>query len=264
MYDLVDKCAINPSDTKRKIPYLVNATDAQVGKQITQYQKTGGELYDALYQLADDAGIGFSILFDPVNQQLKFEVRAGEDRTMDNQSGNDPVVFSTELEDILSSSYYSNNEDEKTMALVQGEDTGQARVSVTTGSVNGTGFERKELYVDARDLQSEVYDEDGSSTQLTPTQYRATLVERGDQKLAEHTVAEVFEAQIRQFGDVQYEFGVDYKKGDKVTVIDEQLMVQVSATITSVEEDFDDEYALILTFGYSYPTILQKVKRATN
>lgn len=264
MYDLVDKCAINPSDTKRKIPYLVNATDAQVGKQVTQYQKTGGELYDALYQLADDAGIGFSILFDPVHQQLKFEVRAGEDRTMDNQSGNDPVVFSTELEDILSSSYYSNNEDEKTMALVQGEDTGQARVSVTTGSVNGTGFERKELYVDARDLQSEVYDEDGSSTQLTPTQYRATLVERGDQKLAEHTVAEVFEAQIRQFGDVQYEFGVDYKKGDKVTVIDEQLMVQVSATITSVEEDFDDEYALILTFGYSYPTILQKVKRATN
>ena len=125
-------------------------------------------------------------------------------------------------------------------------------------------MDRIEFYVDARDLQSEVYNEDGTTTSLTDAQYRATLVQRGKEKLAEHEVTETFDAQIRQFGDVQYEFGVDYVKGDKVTIIDEQLMVQVSATVTSVEEDFDDEYALILTFGYSYPTILQKVKRATN
>lgn len=264
MYDLVRTQAIEPTDPNRKIPFLVNASDAGIGKQITQYQKTGGELYNALYDLADDAGIGFSVLFDPRNKQLIFEVREGVDRTMGNPDGNDPVVFSTELEDILSSSYYSNNEDEKTMALVMGEDTGSARTMVTTGVVSGVGFDRKELFVDARDLQSEVYHEDGSSTVLTPAQYKATLTERGDQKLSEHEVTEVFEAQIRQFGNVQYEFGVDYQKGDKVTVIDEQLMVQVSARITQVEEDFDDEYSLILTFGYSYPTILQKVKRATN
>lgn len=264
MYDLVRLNAINPTDPKRKIPFLVNAADTGIGKQINQYQKTGGELYDALYNLADDAGIGFSILFDPVNKRLVFEVREGVDRTMGNAFGNDPVVFSTELEDILSSSYYSNNEDEKTMALVMGEDTGSARTMVTTGKVDGVGFDRKELFVDARDLQSEVYHEDGSSTVLTPAQYKATLTERGDQKLAEHEVTEVFEAQIRQFGNVQYEFGVDYQKGDKVTVIDEQLMVQVSARITQVEEDFDDEYSLILTFGYSYPTILQKVKLLAN
>ena len=63
------------------------------------------------------------------------------------------------------------------------------------------------------------------------------------------------------FGEVQYEFGVDYNKGDKVTVRDKQLGVVVSARITEVEEDFDDEYELVLTFGYSYPTIMQKVKQ---
>ena len=57
------------------------------------------------------------------------------------------------------------------------------------------------------------------------------------------------------------EFGVDYKKGDKVTVRDEQLNVVVSARITEVQEEFDDEYALVLTFGYSYPTIMKKVKQ---
>lgn len=262
MYDIVDKNCINPTNSKRKLPWLVNATDLHLGNQISQYQKTGGEVYDALINLATDSDIGFSIIFDPRNKQLIFEVRAGADRTIDNTSGNDPVVFSTDLEDILSSSYYSNNEDEKTMCLVQGEDSGSSRKSETVGAVNGVGYNRRELYVDARDLQSEVYNEDGTTTSLTDSQYRATLIQRGKEKLAEHVTTETFDAQIRQFGDIQYEFGVDYVKGDKVTVIDKQLMIQVSARITSVEEDFSDEYALILTFGYSYPTILSKVKRA--
>lgn len=260
MYDMVDKNAIHPSNANRKIPYLVNAVDKQVGNEISQYQKTGGALYDALYQMASESDIGFSVLFDPRNKRLVFEVRKGADRTQDNDEGNDPVVFSTELEDILSSEYYGNIQDEKNVALVQGEDKGEARKSVLVGKVDAYGFDRKELYVDARDLQSEVFNADGTSTPLTPAQYLEVLTQRGNEKLSECEIIETFEAQIRQFGDIQYEFGVDYVKGDKVTVIDEQLGVIVSARITNVEEQYDEEYNLVLTFGYSYPTLLQKVK----
>lgn len=260
MYDMVDKNAIHPSNANRKIPYLVNAVDKQVGNEISQYQKTGGALYDALYQMASESDIGFSVLFDPRNKRLVFEVRKGVDRTQDNDEGNDPVVFSTELEDILSSEYYGNIQDEKNVALVQGEDKGEARKSVLVGKVDAYGFDRKELYVDARDLQSEVFNADGTSTPLTPAQYLEVLTQRGNEKLSECEIIETFEAQIRQFGDIQYEFGVDYVKGDKVTVIDEQLGVIVSARITNVEEQYDEEYNLVLTFGYSYPTLLQKVK----
>lgn len=260
MYSMVNKCAINPSNYRRKIPYLVNAEDKQVGNEIQQYQKTGGALYDALYQVAGESDIGFSVLFDPRNKRLVFEVRKGADRTQDNKEGNDPVVFSTELEDVLSSEYYGNIQDEKNVALVQGEDNGTARKSVLVGKVDAYGFDRKELYVDARDLQSEVFNADGTSTPLTPAQYLEVLTQRGNEKLSECEIIETFEAQIRQFGDIQYEFGVDYVKGDKVTVIDEQLGVIVSARITNVEEQYDEEYNLVLTFGYSYPTLLQKVK----
>lgn len=260
MYDMVDKNAIHPSNANRKIPYLVNAVDKQVGNEISQYQKTGGALYDALYQMASESDIGFSVLFDPRNKRLVFEVRKGADRTQDNDEGNDPVVFSAELEDILSSEYYGNIQDEKNVALVQGEDKGEARKSVLVGKVDAYGFDRKELYVDARDLQSEVFNADGTSTPLTPAQYLEVLTQRGNEKLSECEIIETFEAQIRQFGDIQYEFGVDYVKGDKVTVIDEQLGVIVSARITNVEEQYDEEYNLVLTFGYSYPTLLQKVK----
>ena len=110
-------------------------------------------------------------------------------------------------------------------------------------------------------MQKKSLDEDGSEVVLTDSEYNKVLTQRGDDKLAENKTTETFEAQIRVFGDVQYEFGVDYQKGDKVTVRDNQLNVVVSARITEVEEDFDDEYALVLTFGYSYPTIMQKVKQ---
>ena len=259
MYELVNQNCVNPTNANRKIPYLECAEDKQFGGKMS-VQKTGGEVYDALTTIASSKDLGFNVLFRPKEKKLIFEVVAGVDRTIE-QSEVDPVEFSTDLEDILSSSYYTNNQDEKNVAFVQGEGDGASRVSQVSGNNELEGFNRKELYVDARDLQSKTTNEDGTTTSLTQDEYKAALINRGDDKLAECEVTETFEAQIRVFGDIQYEFGKDYQKGDKVTVRDRQLSVVVSARITEVEEDFDDEYALVLTFGYSYPTIMQKVKQ---
>ena len=259
MYDIVNQNCISPTNASRKIPYLECAEDKQLGGKMS-VQRTGGEVYDALTTIAGSKDLGFNVLFRPKEKKLIFEVVAGVDRTIE-QSEVDPVEFSTDLEDILSSSYYTNNQDEKNVAFIQGEGDGASRISQISGNNELKGFDRKELYVDARDLQSETVNEDGTTTSLTPDEYKAALINRGDDKLSECEVTETFEAQIRVFGDIQYEFGKDYQKGDKVTVRDRQLNVVVSARITEVEEDFDDEYALVLTFGYSYPTIMQKVKR---
>ena len=259
MYEIVNQNCVNPTNVSRKIPYLECAEDEQLGGKMS-VQKTGGEVYDAITTIASSKDLGFNMLFRPKEKKLIFEVVAGVDRTIE-QSEVDPVEFSTDLEDILSSSYYTNSQDEKNVVFVQGEDDGTSRVSQVSGNNELEGFNRKELYVDARDIQSESVNEDGTTTTLTSEEYDAALVNRGDDKLAECKTTETFEAQIRVFGDVQYEFGKDYQKGDKVTVRDKQLGVVVSARITEVEEDFDDEYALVLTFGYSYPTIMQKVKQ---
>jgi hypothetical protein len=259
MYEIVNQNCVNPTNVNRKIPFLELAEDKQIGGLITM-QKTGGEVYDSLTTIASNADIGFNMLFRPREKKIIFEVVEGVDRTSE-QNIVDPVEFSTDLEDILSSSYYTNDQDNKSVALVMGEGTGSERKSQVSGDNDSYGLGRRELYVDARDLQSETVNEDGTTTSLTPAEYQETLINRGDNKLAEHKVTETFEAQIRVFGEVQYEFGVDYNKGDKVTVRDKQLGVVVSARITEVEEDFDDEYELVLTFGYSYPTIMQKVKQ---
>ena len=259
MYEVVNQNCVNPTNVNRKIPYLECAEDKHIGDKIS-IQRTGGEVYATLNTIAASSDIGFNVLFRPKEKKLIFEVVAGVDRTIE-QSKVDPVEFSTDLEDILSSSYYTNSQDEKNVALVQGEGDGASRVSQISGNNGLKGFNRKELYVDARDVQSETVSESGTTISLTPDEYKAALINRGNDKLSECNITETFEAQIRVFGDVQYEFGKDYQKGDKVTVRDRQLNVVVSARITEVEEDFDDEYALVLTFGYSYPTIMQKVKR---
>lgn len=259
MYEIVNQNCVNPSNANRKIPYLKLAEDLKFGGKIT-YQKTGGEVYDSLSTIASTYDLGFSVLFKPKTKELIFEVVEGVDRTVE-QSTNDPVEFSTELEDLLSSSYYTNDQDVKNVAFVQGEGSGSSRKSVISGEADSKGFGRRELYVDARDLQSTSVDENDEEQSLSPAEYTQVLTQRGDDKLSECKTTETFEAQIRVFGDVQYEFGVDYKKGDKITVRDNQLNVVVSARITEVQEEFDDEYALVLTFGYSYPTIMQKVKQ---
>lgn len=256
MLDIVRENCISPSNPNRKIPFLELGDDPMVGPT-TSYQKTGGEVYDSVYSLASSCDLGFSILFRPMEKKLIFTVVEGVDRTID-QSEVSPVEFSTDLEDILSSTYYSNDQDKKTVALVQGEGEGENRVSQVAGVSSGVGFSRRELYVDARDIQSEVF-ENGSSSQIPPEEYSELLIQRGDEKLADCITTETFEAQIRVFGQVQYEFGVDYNKGDKVTIRDNQLGVVISARITEVQENFSESYSLELTFGYSYPTLINKV-----
>ena len=263
MYEIVDSQCVNPAQTNRKIPFLECAEDEQLGNLIS-FQKTGGEVYDSLITLATEAELGFSVLFRPRQKKLIFKVNQGVDRTIMLQSdqGSPLVVFSTDLDDILSSSYYTNDQDKKTTAYVAGEGEGEDRKYIVSGDNASPGFLRRELYVDARDLQSEVFNpEDGSSTTINEDDYRDMLNDRGKEKLAQNTITESFEAKMRVVGDIQYRYGVDYFKGDKVLVQDTELGIQVVATISEVSENYDDEYELMITFGYEYPTLIQKIKK---
>lgn len=253
MYEIVNNQCVNPSSPFRKIPFLECAEDKQNGKKIS-FQRTGGEVYDALTSIATDADLGFDVLFRPEEKKFIFQVTEGVDRT-------DSVIFSTDLEDILTSSYYTNDQDIKTLAYVAGEGEGADRKYIISGDNDSRGFERRELYVDARDLQTQIADDDGNITTVTDEEYNNLLNDRGAGKLAECITVETFEAKMRVIGDIQYVYGVDYTKGDKVLIQDVELGVQVVARITEVSENIDDEYELLMTFGYEYPTLIQKVKQ---
>lgn len=259
-YDLVNQNCVSPSDPKRKIPFLSCADDEFLGDRIS-FQVTGGEVFESVKDLLNAYGFGFSVIFEPREKKLIFTVRKGADRTISNTEGNSPVVFSSDLEDILSSSYYKNGQDEKNVALVLGEDEGAQRKRETAGDDGLSGFARKELFVDARDLRSKKWSDDGSTEDIPLEEYLKMLKQRGEERLSEADVVETFEAKVRFFGNVQYKFGEDFFLGDIISVIDEELGVSVSARVTESEEEVDTGFSLVLIFGYSYPTILTKVKR---
>ena len=262
MYEIVESQCVNPADYYRKIPFLECAQDEQIGKNI-YFQKTGGEVYDTLESIAKDADLGFDILFRPKEKKLIFKVTEGIDHTVINQANDESelVLFSTDLEDILESSYYTNNQNIKTLAYVAGEGNGTDRKYVVSGNAASKGFLRKELYVDARDLQSEISNDDGTTTTINNDEYNDLLNDRGIEKLAECDLIESFEVKMRVVGNLHYIYGVDYSKGDKVVIQDNELGVEVIARITEIIENYDDKYELELIFGYESPTLIQKLKR---
>lgn len=119
-----------------------------------------------------------------------------------------------------------------------------------------TGLSRRELWVDARDIQSG----EGEGA-LSPEEYAQALEARGREKLAECQLVQSFTAQVRT-QDPTFEYGRDYKLGDRITVSDRRLAVTVGAIVTAAEYTVSREgRGLSLTLGYSQPTVYEKLAR---
>ncbi len=122
---------------------------------------------------------------------------------------------------------------------------------------NTTGLARRELYIDARDLQS---DSDPDNP-LTSEEYAAVLETRGREKMAEHQLVKSFSAVVRTL-DPTYTLGEDFQLGDTITVIDRRLGVTVDAVVQGVERSVGENgESMTLTFGYGQPTVYDILKR---
>ena len=268
--DLVKLNCVNPSNNDRKIPRMAIDFYASDGKEEKKafYQKTGGTVYDAISDLAQEADMGFEIQFVPDLEILMFKLYKGTDRSV-NQKDVDAIIFSDDTDDILTSSYETNSTDYKNVAWVAGEGEGSSRkyIEIVNSILNEggqkvspTGLTRDEMFVDARDLRSTYTDDNGQQKTLTESEYLQTLSQRGNEKLSENSVIENFECDLRVQG-TQFEFNKDYFLGDIVTFVDTNLGIMIDARITAVEEDYSDEYTRIFTFGYGYPSLIKKIKK---
>lgn len=282
---IVNIHCVNPSESKRKMKGLVIGNAGYViNKPHITYQKTGDTVLTSVQNISTANNLGFEIYFNPRNvNPFKFVMLEGKDRTIGNKDGNKPVVFSRDFENIISGSYEYNDDSFRNIALVAGETTdgsnneNAARTFLVVdqaGSENVSSFYRKELYVDARDLQSEYSEEattkDDEGNDITETvqkkmteqEYNATLSNRGFEKMGETLVEESYESQIRTDARTIYQFGKDYTYGDYVTVIDKSLGIMLNVQITEMQIVYDaNGYDYIPTFGNSVPTILKKIKR---
>ena len=135
--------------------------------------------------------------------------------------------YSPQWGNLLNSGWSFSDTDYANVALVQGAGEGNERATVWVGDVNATGSDRREMYIDARDIKPE---EDKNETS-TSQSYLAKLADRGGEKLL---------AQLRT-GSIEFDVDDDtLQVGDVLSASLPQLgytaMVRVADIITQSED----------------------------
>lgn len=257
--DLLNKNVLSPTIQQRKISFLNYSEIDFVDNTNIAYQNTGGNLYDEICNLCQGYNLGFNILFDKSTNKFLFKIAKGIDRTI-NQDLVDPIIFSSENGNIESCEYVKNTLDYKNVALVAGEGEGANRTYLSVEATSElSGIDRKELFVDARDLQKK----DENNEPISDTEYKNMLKSRGIEKLNENKIVENFN--VGSIIENKYIYGIDFNLGDIVTVYDDELKIGANVVVKGVQHLYENysynTNSLIL--GEIKPSIYDKIRRAS-
>lgn len=238
---LLNLCIISPSNENRKISNFMfkASTNPDITALKIEAQYTGDNLYEVIQKICEEQGIGFKVTLQ--DHSFVFELYSGTDRSYE-QTAVPYVIFSPKFDNIISSNYVESKASLKNVALIGGEGEGSARKYAAVGNL--VGLERRELFVDARDISSDV---DGGST-LTTEEYTALLTQRGKEYLAENSEVVSFEGQMET--SIMYKYGKDFFEGDIVQIANEyghESKVRVLEVITSENEEGISTYPTFST-----------------
>ena len=258
---LVDGFAVNPSDPGRVISQLSLGSVKGLGTSVT-LQATGDKLGGKLYGIEQTQEISHRIVYDYEENTLTFECWKGLDRTED-QENNSPAIFSNRFYNVKSAIYDRDESSYANYAYVAGEGEGAARVTVEVDIRPDPTEERREIYVDARDLQSEYEDESGNKHTYTAAQYRSILSQRGLEKLAEFSKIETVNSDIDAGANLVYM--KDFDLGDLCTYQNTDVGIECDERITAIQEVYEGaKMTLNITFGTDEATTITKIiKRET-
>ena len=256
---IINDNAISPSSSVRQIPLFESISGSNIGINV-RAQVRWNNVMEKVKELCVQAGVGIRSVRGTTGFVL--EIYPQLNRTAD-QSANTQLIFSDGLENLAAWNYSQDYELYRNFAYIAGEATGKAlsnssvvigerlimgdaaymignRVTETIGN-NLKGINRYELYVDARNLQSET--EDG--TTISSSEYRDMLQQAGFEALEDTQIAYTFDAE--SVNGIVYNYPEDFALGDVATI--DTGTVKAEAVISAVTEIFDSTgYSVFPTF----------------
>lgn len=253
---LVQKFAINPTDANRKLQHLQLGAQTGVGTSVT-VTATGDKLGDKLFDIEKTQELSHRLVYDYQANTLSFEVWQGKDRT-DSQEVNSWAIFSDSFYNVKNAVYDRDESDCKNFAYVAGEGEGASRVIVEVDIRASADEERRELYVDARDLQSVYTDDNGTEHAYTAAQYRQLLQQRGLEKLAEYEKIETVNSDVDP--DANLIYLTDFDLGDLCTYRYTDVGIETTKRITEIQEVYEgSKQTLSVVFGNDVTTSITKI-----
>ena len=259
MFDLINKNMVD-TVTGRVIPLISIRTPPDFGLAAISYQNSYGNVAKEVAALADEN----SICIKEVQTNLETPASQIQFYKGRDLSGDGGIEFSLDDEGLKSESLTRDISDFYNVAYVFGEGEGNKRKSIVVKKIaSGTpnGAEVNEIYVDARDLQQTYTDNSGKEVTLTDDQYKAQLLQRGNQALTEH--AEVIQiGGEANYNNLNFQYGKDYMVGDIVRQTNPRFGVSKVSTLTEMQETWDESgYHLDPTFDKDKVTLTKLINR---
>ena len=206
---IVSSNAINPADSKRKIPFLALGTLSGL-PQTTERNTNHETLLDECIKVCNVAEYGFSIDLDAKNKKMLFRVYLGEDRTAGQPN---QIIIGKAFDNVMMQDYTYSTKDEVTTVLVEAEED-----SVVIGG-DAAGFKRKEAIVESSTKQEE----------LTSEQFKNILKAEGNESL--NSITECFDIDV---------YNTSLSLGDKITVRDKKWNLSFSARVTEKQTTLEN------------------------
>jgi len=252
----ITKYFINPDVSDREFANIKLGELNTEGESLN-VQSTGDLIGEKLYEIEKTQEMSHRLRFDYLDNSLYFETWKGLDRR-DSQSVNSWAVFSNSFYNIKNVSYNRNDAEYKNFAYVQGEGEGSARVTITVDIRQDPTEQRREVYVDARDLQKTYTDDGGTQHTLTQNEYEERLRQRGIEKLTDYLKIETVNSDVDPNANLIYR--QDFDLGDLCTYKNVDIDLETEKRITQIQEVYEGaSHILNITFGEDEATSIKKI-----
>lgn len=232
---LINQNIISPTNTSRKISNFTLGTNQISSTNTMERQLTGDNLSDAISDICTSFGYGYDVYIK--NGNFVFYLYEGTDRSY-NQDVNPHIVFSSEFDNLISSSYSENFDEFSNVAIVAGEGEGTARKKVTVGTA--TGLDRYELWVDARNSST-------NNGEISDSEYTNMLTQEGVETLSGTGITTSFEGEVDN--TINYQLNEEYYLGDIVQIENDYGISSATRIVEVIESEDENGTDIIPTFA---------------
>lgn len=194
---LLDKRDILPNVTMDAFPYQPDGSIPESQKTV-KFELELKSIYEAFTDICNTYSIGYCLLLHPVTRKIHFRVITGTNRTAA-QSEVNPVVFSTDLDNLTKPKELVSSAKYKNVAVVTSEH-GTLEVYADGSAGRAAGFKRRVLHVSAN-VKADDPDKEGIMRQA------------GLEELAKHRRVMAFDGELTERG---HRYASDYFLGDIV------------------------------------------------